>query len=69
MSFKKGRKFVIFLASFFSGLPAIAFAGADSGFYIGAGVGDATVKDTDFEESDSAYKVFGCYGQKRCRRD
>jgi outer membrane immunogenic protein len=44
-----------------SGIPAIAFAGADSGFYIGAGAGNATVKDNDFDESDSAYKLFGGY--------
>jgi hypothetical protein len=61
MSFKKGRKLVIFLACSFLGMPAITLAGADSGFYIGAGVGDATVKDTNFDESDSAYKVFGGY--------
>ena len=61
MSFKKGRKLVICLACSFLGMPAIAFAGADSGFYIGAGVGDATVKDSNFDESDSAYKVFGGY--------
>ena len=61
MSFKKGRKLVICLACSFLGMPAIAFAGADSGFYIGAGVGDATVKDTNFDQSDSAYKLFGGY--------
>jgi len=43
--------------------PATVFAGADSGFYIGGGVGDATVKDTssNFDASDGAYKIFGGY--------
>lgn len=61
MSFKKGGKFVICLAGFFVGLPATAVAGADSGIYIGAGIGDATVKEANFDASDSAYKVFGGY--------
>jgi len=42
-------------------IPAAVFAGADSGFYIGAGAGSATVKDTDFDASDSAYKIFDGY--------
>lgn len=61
MSIKKGRKLVIYLAVSCLGMPGVAVAGADSGFYIGAGVGDATVKDSNFEESDSAYKIFGGY--------
>lgn len=39
----------------------LAFAGADSGFYIGAGVGDASFDDKDFDENDTGYKVFGGY--------
>jgi len=42
-------------------MPTAAVAGAESGFYLGAGVGDATVKDSGFDASDSAYKVFGGY--------
>lgn len=61
MSFKKVRMVVICLAGSFMGMPTAAVAGADSGLYIGAGVGDASVKDTNFDESDSAYKVFGGY--------
>ena len=61
MSFKKVRILFICLAGSFLGMPGAAVAGADSGFYIGAGVGDASVKDTDFDESDSAYKIFGGY--------
>ncbi len=61
MNCKKVRIVFICLAGFFLGMPTAAVAGADSGFYIGAGVGDATVKDSGFEESDSAYKVFGGY--------
>ncbi len=41
--------------------PAAVFAGADSGFYIGAGAGEASVKEGSFDESDSAYKIFGGY--------
>ena len=61
MSFKKVRILFICLAGSFLGMPGAAVAGADSGFYIGAGVGDASVKDTDFDASDSAYKIFGGY--------
>ena len=61
MSFKKVRILFICLAGSFLGMPSAAVAGADSGFYIGAGVGDASVKDGDFDASDSAYKIFGGY--------
>jgi opacity protein-like surface antigen len=46
-----------------------AWAGGESGFYIGGGIGSAAVEDKEadpidtgklsFDESDSAYKVFG----------
>jgi hypothetical protein len=58
---KNIRVLFVFLTGFFLGLPTLAVAGADSGFYIGAGVGDASVKDSGFDESDSAYKIFGGY--------
>lgn len=61
MSFKKVRMLLVCLAGSFLGMPSAAVAGADSGFYLGAGVGDASVKDSDFDESDSAYKLFGGY--------
>ena len=61
MSFKKVRILFICLAGSFLGMPGAAVAGADSGFYIGSGAGTASVKDTDFDESDSAYKIFGGY--------
>ncbi len=61
MCFKKVRILFICLAGSFLGMPGAAIAGADSGFYIGAGVGDASVNVTDFDESDSAYKIFGGY--------
>lgn len=41
--------------------PAVSFAGADSGFYIGAGVGDASIEEGTFDESDSAYKIIAGY--------
>ena len=61
MSLKKVRILFICLVGSILGMPSAAVAGADSGFYIGAGVGDASVKDTDFDASDSAYKLFGGY--------
>jgi hypothetical protein len=51
----------ICLIGFFLGMPTAVVAGADSGFYIGAGVGDASIKDSSFDASDSAYKIFGGY--------
>ena len=61
MSLKKVRILFICLAGSVLGMPAAAVAGTDSGLYIGAGAGSATVKDADFDESDSAYKIFGGY--------
>ena len=61
MSFKKVRILFICIAGSFLGMPTAAVAGADSGFYIGAGVGDASVKEANFDASDSAYKLFGGY--------
>ena len=61
MSFKKVRILFICLTSCLLGVPMAAVAGADSGVYIGIGAGNATVKDSGFEESDSAYKLFGGY--------
>lgn len=61
MSLKRVRMLIICLAGFFFGMPTAVVAGADSGFYIGAGVGDASIKDSDFDASDSAYKIFGGY--------
>ncbi|MFV2060632.1 MAG: outer membrane beta-barrel protein, partial [Gammaproteobacteria bacterium] len=47
----------------------MVFAGAESGLYIGAGIGDSTVEADgtapegtyNFSESDSGYKIFGGY--------
>jgi hypothetical protein len=61
MSVNKIRLLLIGLTALFLGIPGVAAAGADSGFYLGVGAGDATVKDSDFDESDTAYKVFGGY--------
>lgn len=61
MSLKKIRILFICLAGSVLAMPTAAVAGADSGFYLGAGVGDASVKDSGFDESDSAYKIFGGY--------
>ena len=61
MDFKKTRISFICLTGLFLAMPAVVFAGADRGFYIGGGVGDATVEAAGFDESDTAYKVFGGY--------
>jgi outer membrane immunogenic protein len=61
MSFRKVRILFICLTGSFLGMPNAAVAGTDSGVYVGAGVGDASVKDGDFDASDSAYKIFGGY--------
>lgn len=61
MNFKKDRILIFSLIVFFLGMPTAATAGADSGVYIGVGAGNSTVKDNGFEESDSAYKLFGGY--------
>lgn len=63
MDLKTTKLSFIFLTGALLAAPATSFAGADSGFYIGGGVGDASVdvKAEDFDESDSAYKVFGGY--------
>ena len=61
MNFKKVRISLICLSGLLLASPAAVFAGADSGFYIGAGAGEASVKDGPFDQSDSAYKIFGGY--------
>ncbi|MBE9547809.1 MAG: porin family protein [Proteobacteria bacterium] len=61
MTFKKFRILIICISGFFMLAPAAVYAGADSGIYIGAGVGDAPIKIANFNESDFAYKIFGGY--------
>ena len=63
MSLKNVRILYICLAGTFLGMPTAAVAGADSGFYIGAGAGDSRIENSDagFDESDTAYKIFGGY--------
>ncbi len=55
------KKLLIIFSGAFLLLPTSVFAGGDSGFYIGAGVGDAPVEAVNFDESDFAYKIFGGY--------
>ncbi len=59
--FKIIRVLFICLTGLFLSIPTAAVAGADSGFYIGIGAGDASVKYSEFDESDTAYKLFGGY--------
>ena len=70
MSFNKYRILIGCLTGIFLSMPAVVFAGAESGFYLGLGLGDATTQasgtdpsgsDYNFDESDSGYKVFGGY--------
>lgn len=61
MNLHKIRALFICLAVTSLAVPSAAIAGADSGFYIGAGAGDATIKDSGFDESDSAYKILAGY--------
>ncbi|RKZ66259.1 MAG: porin family protein [Gammaproteobacteria bacterium] len=61
MSLKITRILTACLTGAILAIPTITFAGADSGFYIGAGAGDASVKEGSFDESDSAYKLIAGY--------
>ena len=68
MSLKKFRILFICLTGLFLGMPAVVFAGAESGFYLGLGDANTQASGTDpsgsdynFDESDSGYKVFGGY--------
>jgi outer membrane immunogenic protein len=61
MSLTKIRVLFFCLTGLFLSIPTAVVAGANSGIYLGLGYGDATTEITDFDESDSAYKVFGGY--------
>ena len=61
MSFRKIRILITCLTGVLLTIPADSFAGADSGFYIGAGAGDASIEEGTFDESDSAYKILAGY--------
>jgi len=61
MILKKVRILSICLVGPLLGMTNTAVAGADSGFYLGGGVGEASVKDTNFNESDTGFKIFGGY--------
>jgi OmpA-OmpF porin, OOP family len=45
------------------GCATVSAADIDPGFYVGVGVGEATVEldDVDFDDSDGAFKLFGGY--------
>lgn len=61
MDLTRVKVLTICLAASALAMPGAVNAGADSGPYIGAGAGNSTVKDSGFDESDSAYKLFGGY--------
>lgn len=54
MKFKNLKAILIASSALAASIPTTASAGADSGFYIGGGVGEA-----DIGETDTAYKAFG----------
>jgi len=45
------------------GSAAVSAADADPGFYVGAGIGEATIEldDVGFDDGDTAFKLFGGY--------
>ena len=65
MIFDRYRILPIGLATVFLTAPAMVYAGADSGFYVGGGVGYTAVEISEdgdtFDESDTGYKIFGGY--------
>ena len=61
MNLKTNRVFIACLTGAFLTTPAVSFAGAESGFYLGAGAGDASIKEGTFDESDTAYKLIAGY--------
>ena len=61
MNNQKVKVLLISFAGLLLTTPMVSLGGAESGFFLGIGAGDATVKSGDFDESDSAYKVFGGY--------
>jgi hypothetical protein len=61
MNNQKVKVLLISFAGLLLTTPTVSLGGADSGIFLGIGAGDATIKDSDFDESDSAYKVFAGY--------
>ena len=64
MSFRKIRVAFICVTGLFLATPNVSYAGSESGFFLGIGAGDAAIEDTDFDESDTAYKVFAGYSNR-----
>ena len=58
---KKIRTFLLCISGAFLVTPSTVVAGTDSGFYIGAGAGDASIKEGAFDASDTAYKILAGY--------
>ena len=61
MTSKRNRLVLAYSLALLFGLPAAAFAGSESGFYLGAGIGETDVEISAFDDNDSAYKAFGGY--------
>jgi hypothetical protein len=61
MNLQKIKAFLICLSVTSLALPTAAIAGANSGFYIGAGAGSTSITDTGFDESDSGGKIIAGY--------
>ena len=61
MNLKKNKLSLACALGLILSLPTTAFAGSESGFYLGAGIGQSDVEVSDFDESDGSYKIFGGY--------
>ncbi len=70
MNLKKYKILFVCLTGLSLAMPTVVSAGAESGFYLGLGLGDTSTKasgtdssgdDYNFDEDDSGYKVFGGY--------
>ena len=61
MNLRKKRTLLTCLVGALLSMPTLVFAGSESGLYLGAGIGEINVEVSTFDESDTAYKIFGGY--------
>lgn len=61
MDSKTKRSLLAYTLSLVLALPTVALAGSESGFYLGAGIGQTDIETRAFDDDDSAYKFFGGY--------
>lgn len=62
MNFRRFTTIIVLLPAMYMMSATTVLAGSESGFFLGGGVGNATVNDTvsnlDYSESDSGYKLY-----------